>query len=80
MEGGGSDGMHAENEWHRFHAWQSSLLFSAVFIVHLIFSFSSVVSWIIFVLDLAAMGFLAYMAYRDGESLRKKLTVWELTR
>lgn len=37
-------------------------------VIHLIFSRSPVMSWIIFVLDLCAIAFLAFRAYRDGTS------------
>jgi len=53
----------------RFHAYQSSMVFSAVFLVHLIFSWSAVLSWIIFVLDLVLIGFLSLKAYRDADTL-----------
>lgn len=53
----------------RFHAWQSSLLFSAAFLLHLIFSFSTVLSWMLLIVDFGAIGFLTMRAYRDGESL-----------
>ena len=50
----------------RFHAWQSSLVFAALFVIHLIFSFSSILSWIVFVIDIGLIGFLTFRAYRDG--------------
>jgi uncharacterized membrane protein len=58
--------------WHRtdksrFHAWQSALLFSAIFVLHLIFSWSTFLSWLIFVGDLGLIGFLTFRAYRDGK-------------
>jgi uncharacterized membrane protein len=52
----------------RFHAWQSALLFSAIFVLHLIFSWSTFLSWLIFVGDLGLIGFLTVKAYRDGKS------------
>jgi uncharacterized membrane protein len=52
---------------HRFHAWQSSLLFTFMFVVHVIFSWSSILSWLIFVGDLGLIGLLTYKAYVDGE-------------
>jgi hypothetical protein len=53
----------------RFHAWQSSLLFTAMFVLHLIFSWSTVLSWLIFIADLGLIGYLTLRAYRDGEFL-----------
>ena len=52
----------------RFHAWQSSLLFSAIFVLHLIFSWSKFLSWVIFVGDILLIGYLTMRAYRDGKS------------
>ena len=61
------------NEWglssFRFHAWQSALVFTAIMVVHLIFSWSSFLSWVIFIGDLALIAFLTMRAYRDAETL-----------
>jgi hypothetical protein len=51
----------------RFHAWQSALLFSAIFVLHLIFSWSTFFSWLIFIGDLGLIGLLTFRAYRDGK-------------
>jgi uncharacterized membrane protein len=51
----------------RFHAWQSSLLFAFIFVVHIIFSWSSIISWLLFVGDLGLIGFLTMHAYQDGK-------------
>jgi uncharacterized membrane protein len=58
-----------KSDYVRFHAWQSSMLFSAIFVVHLIFVWSSIVSWLLFGVDLCLIGFLALHAYRDVETL-----------
>ncbi|CAG8950278.1 hypothetical protein HYFRA_00006770 [Hymenoscyphus fraxineus] len=58
-----------KSDYVRFHAWQSSLLFSAIFVVHLIFSWSTLVSWILFAVDLLLIGYLTFRAYRDAETL-----------
>ena len=52
----------------RFHAWQSSLLFTAMFVLHLIFSWSTVLSWLIFIADIGLIAYLTLRAYRDGKS------------
>lgn len=39
-----------------------------MFIIHVIFSWSSVLSWILFVGDLGLIGWLTFRAYKDGES------------
>lgn len=74
----------ADDHATRFHAWQSSLLFTVIFVshaplnhevhstdhavqlVHLIFSWSSILSWIIFVIDIGLIGLLSFHAYQDG--------------
>jgi uncharacterized membrane protein len=43
-------------------------------IVHLIFSWSSFLSWLLFICDLGLMGFLSMRAYRDGESSLRIMT------
>ncbi|KAJ9620574.1 hypothetical protein H2203_007780 [Taxawa tesnikishii (nom. ined.)] len=52
-----------------FHAWQSSLVFSAAFVVHLVLSWSSVLSWLLFVGDVVLIAYLTFRAYRDAETL-----------
>lgn len=44
-------------------------------IVHLIFSWSSFLSWLLFICDLCLIGFLSMRAYRDGESSLRIMTV-----
>lgn len=53
----------------RFHAWQSSLLFTALLVAHLIISWSSFLSWVLFLADIALMAFLALRAYQDASTL-----------
>ena len=36
-------------------------------VIHLIFSFSGVLSWMLFVVDIGLIGFLAWHSYQDGE-------------
>lgn len=50
----------------RFHAWQSSLLFTFIFVVHVIISWSSILSWLLFAGDLGLIGLLVHKAYVDG--------------
>jgi uncharacterized membrane protein len=61
-----------KSDYVRFHAWQSSMLFAVLFIVHLIFAWSAVISWILFAVDLILIAFLAMHAYRDGEDITPK--------
>ncbi|KAJ0166911.1 hypothetical protein CTA2_5330 [Colletotrichum tanaceti] len=54
----------------RFHAWQSSLLFTAIMIFHLVFlSWSKFLSWFFFIGDLFAIIWLALKAYQDADTL-----------
>lgn len=56
-----------QSDYVRFHAWQSSLLFAFVFVVHIIFSWSSFISWVLLVGDVGLIGWLTWRAYLDGE-------------
>ncbi|KAL9640632.1 MAG: hypothetical protein Q9204_000645 [Flavoplaca sp. TL-2023a] len=58
-----------KSDYVRFHAWQSALVFTAMFIIHLIFSRFSVLSWILFVFDLGLITFLTFHAYQDANNL-----------
>ncbi|KAK4173088.1 hypothetical protein QBC36DRAFT_62768 [Triangularia setosa] len=58
-----------KSDYVRFHAWQSSLLFTGLFVLHLLFSWSSFLSWVIFLGDLVLIGWLVFNAYRDADTL-----------
>jgi len=58
-----------KSDYVRFHAWQSALLFTAIFILHLIFSWSSFISWTFFLCDIVLIGYLTMRAYRDADTL-----------
>ncbi|KAI5205960.1 hypothetical protein AUEXF2481DRAFT_3103 [Aureobasidium subglaciale EXF-2481] len=58
-----------KSDYVRFHAWQSSLVFTAVFILHLLLSWSRFLSWLLFIGDLALIVLLVFRAYRDAETL-----------
>ena len=60
---------------YRFHAWQSSLLFTAVFVLHLLFLWSSFLSWVLFLGDLVLVGWLVMNAYRDADTLDRLVSV-----
>ena len=53
--------------YFRFHAWQSSLVFAASFVLHILLSWSRFLSWLLFVGDLGLIVLLVFRAYRDGE-------------
>ncbi|EUC47356.1 hypothetical protein COCMIDRAFT_90281 [Bipolaris oryzae ATCC 44560] len=58
-----------QSDYVRFHAWQSSLLFAFIFVLHVIFSWSSFVSWVMLLGDLALIGWLTWRAYLDAATL-----------
>ncbi|KAH6635089.1 hypothetical protein B0J18DRAFT_453717 [Chaetomium sp. MPI-SDFR-AT-0129] len=58
-----------KSDYVRFHAWQSSLLFTALFVVHLLFSWSTFLSWLFFLGDLVLIAWLVFHAYRDADTL-----------
>lgn len=57
-------------ENYRFHAWQSSLVFAASFVLHILLSWSRFLSWLLFIGDLGLIVLLVFRAYRDGEMTR----------
>ena len=61
--------MEHQSDYVRFHAWQSSLVFGALFLVHVIFSWTSIVSWVLFVFDVLLIAYLALGAWRHAETL-----------
>ncbi|ELR04715.1 hypothetical protein VC83_06909 [Pseudogymnoascus destructans] len=58
-----------KSDYVRFHAWQSALLFSAMFVVHLVFAWSSFLSWVLLVGDVGMIGYLTLRAYNDADTL-----------
>ncbi|MCJ1345524.1 hypothetical protein MMC31_003731 [Peltigera leucophlebia] len=61
--------MEHKSDYVRFHAWQSSLLFTFVFVIHLIFSWSAFISWTLLVIDIAVIALLSLHAYQDADTL-----------
>ncbi|KAF5574811.1 UPF0132 domain-containing protein [Fusarium pseudoanthophilum] len=57
------------SDYVRFHAWQSALLFTAIMVFHLIFSWSTFLSWLFFLCDIALIVILTLRAYKDAEIL-----------
>jgi len=60
-----------KSDYVRFHAWQSALVFGPLFIIHLIFSFSKVISYLLLVVDLVLIAFLTMHAYKDTLTLER---------
>jgi len=65
-----------KSDYVRFHAWQSSLLFTTLAILHVIFSFSTFLSYSLLVLDLVLIVWLAWSAYRDADTLDRFEVPW----
>ncbi|KAG9502656.1 hypothetical protein J7337_005489 [Fusarium musae] len=57
------------SDYVRFHAWQSALLFTAIMVFHLIFSWSTFLGWLFFLCDIALIAILTLRAYKDAEIL-----------
>ncbi|KAJ6262337.1 hypothetical protein Dda_3144 [Drechslerella dactyloides] len=57
------------SDYVRFHAWQSALLFTGMFILHIIFSWSGFFSWLLFFGDLSLIVYLSVRAYSDADTL-----------
>ncbi|KAF2096991.1 hypothetical protein NA57DRAFT_77241 [Rhizodiscina lignyota] len=58
-----------KSDYVRYHAWQSALLFAFIFVLHILFSWTAVISWMLFAVDLLLIGWLTYRAYKDAETL-----------
>jgi uncharacterized membrane protein len=58
-----------KSDYVRYHAWQSALLFSAIVVLHVIFSWSSVITYMLLVCDFSLIVYLTYGAYRNAETL-----------
>lgn len=58
-----------KSDYVRFHAWQSALLFSALFMVHIIFSWTAVISYMLLTVDLILIGWLSFGAWKNAETL-----------
>ncbi|CAK7262954.1 hypothetical protein SEPCBS57363_000321 [Sporothrix epigloea] len=58
-----------KSDYVRFHAWQGSLTFTGMIVLHLIFHRVWFLSWVVFLCHLALMGWLAFNAYRDADTL-----------
>jgi len=57
------------SDFVRFHAWQSALLFTAILVLHFLFAWSSFISWLLFLGDIALVALLVMRTYRDAETL-----------
>ncbi|KAK9452969.1 hypothetical protein V1511DRAFT_506121 [Dipodascopsis uninucleata] len=58
-----------KNDFVRFHAWQASLLFTPLFILYIILSFSTFLSWIILAVYIVLALYMAYRSFKDSSSL-----------
>jgi uncharacterized membrane protein len=58
-----------KSDYVRFHAWQSALVFTAALLLHIIFSWTSIVSYMLLVGDLVLIAYLAWGAYSNADTL-----------
>jgi len=57
------------SDFVRFHAWQSALLFTSIMVLHLIFSWSSFLSWVLLICDVVLIVLVTMRTYKDAEVL-----------
>ncbi|KKA27172.1 hypothetical protein TD95_004302 [Thielaviopsis punctulata] len=58
-----------KSDYVRFHAWQAALLFTAVAVMHYLVSWSGGLSMLVWMAEVPLIGWLAYRAYYDADSL-----------
>ena len=58
-----------KSDYVRFHAWQSAMVFSAIFLIHIVFSWTAFVSWLLLVGDVVLIVYLTMCAFRNAETL-----------
>ncbi|KAG1058056.1 hypothetical protein G6F43_000134 [Rhizopus delemar] len=64
--------LETQNDYVRFHAWQSSLVFSTLMFLQFMFLFiSTFLSWMLFFFSTGLLFYLTYRAYLDGASLER---------
>eukprot|EP01135_Chromosphaera_perkinsii_P012297 Nk52_evm34s2630 gene=Nk52_evmTU34s2630 len=63
--------LETKNDYVRFHAWQSTLIFTCALLLHLILVFSKFLSIVLFLADIGAIGYLGYKAYFHSETLTR---------
>ena len=51
--------LETKNDYVRFHAWQSTLIFTCALLLHLLFVFSKFLSILLFLADIGVICFLA---------------------
>ena len=60
-----------KSDYVRYHAWQSALVFTVLFVLHIIFSFSAFLSYTLLLVDLGLIGYLSFRAYKDADTLER---------
>lgn len=58
-----------KSDYVRFHAWQSSLLFAFLVVLHVLLSWSAFLSYTLLVIDLVLIAYLSLRAYQDADTL-----------
>ncbi|ORY01564.1 hypothetical protein K493DRAFT_334939 [Basidiobolus meristosporus CBS 931.73] len=63
-----------KNDYVRFHAWQSCLAFTPLFVLQFVLAFiSTTLWWMLMILEIGLAGFMGYKAYMDSASLDRFL-------
>ncbi|KAM0720706.1 hypothetical protein Q7P37_004843 [Cladosporium fusiforme] len=65
-----------KSDYVRFHAWQSSLVFGALFLLHIVFSWTTILSWMLFAFDLLLIAYLTMGAWRHADTLDRVEVPW----
>lgn len=65
-----------KSDYVRFHAWQSSLVFGALFLLHIVFSWTAIISWMLFAFDILLIAYLTLGAWRHAETLDRVEVPW----
>eukprot|EP00842_Homolaphlyctis_polyrhiza_P005843 jgi/Hompol1/625/HPOL_005373-RA len=64
--------LETKNDYVRFHAWQSALVFLCIMALQVFFSlFSSFLVWMLFALEIALAAWLAYQAFINADNLAR---------
>ncbi|TGZ81477.1 hypothetical protein EX30DRAFT_358781 [Ascodesmis nigricans] len=65
-----------KSDYVRFHAWQSSIVYAVLIVLHLLLSWSSVLSWGMVVVEVVLGLYMAGRAWRDAETLDRCELPW----
>ncbi|KAJ3183963.1 hypothetical protein HDU85_001814 [Gaertneriomyces sp. JEL0708] len=64
--------LETKNDYVRFHAWQSTILFLGLMVLQFLFSFmAKSIVWLILFIEIPLAAWLAWQAYHNGDSLER---------